>query len=448
MGSSFLFCVTSLPSLFLLLRLALDSIHFNLKDHLFREYCFLVIFLERFLRCGKQLCGSSLAMSEYSEMNSSSLELQEDKMMESSSADDSSIISKSDLVDSGRRATSTPIDKWSTSCPSISIGNGDSSDIGVDHSESEYGSKQEMYGVNAPKYGTLVPNRIFVGGISSSTTEEELVDLFSPYGSVRATKIIVDRAGVSKGYGFVTFETEEEAKRLYNAINDKEIEPIIHRERRLNIAPAVKKQTSIVSDGIPVSRAHEMPYGSALEGTTSAGFGLPYYTTGHGNSTTGQYYQQQSYEPYFHQSTGYGGPQPSLQPVYSAGPPGQVCYIQTPYPGYQQMPSGTAYISVPASSSGHTTGQPMYTTSGGTNVPTAYVVDPVQNGPWTALTPGAPTVPVHIPISSWTNVPMYREIDGTGLGSLLPQGSQPQQQHDPDLCNCLHQMNAMQINSY
>jgi hypothetical protein len=32
---------------------------------------------------------------------------------------------------------------------------------------------------NAPKYGTLVPNRIFVGGISGSTTETELAQLFS-----------------------------------------------------------------------------------------------------------------------------------------------------------------------------------------------------------------------------------------------------------------------------
>jgi hypothetical protein len=36
--------------------------------------------------------------------------------------------------------------------------------------------------------------------------------LFSAYGRVRAAKVISDRAGVSKGYGFVTFETEEEAK--------------------------------------------------------------------------------------------------------------------------------------------------------------------------------------------------------------------------------------------
>lgn len=66
---------------------------------------------------------------------------------------------------------------------------------------------------NAPKYGTLVPNRVFVGGISANTTEVELAQLFSAYGTVKATKIISDRAGVSKGYGFVTFESEEEAKR-------------------------------------------------------------------------------------------------------------------------------------------------------------------------------------------------------------------------------------------
>ncbi|XP_043491250.1 atrophin-1-like [Polistes fuscatus] len=89
----------------------------------------------------------------------------------------------------------------------------------------------------APKYGTLVPNRIFVGGISASTSEAELAELFSQYGTVKATKIIADRAGVSKGYGFVTFETEEEAKRL-----QQEPESIILRERKLNIAPAIKKQ--------------------------------------------------------------------------------------------------------------------------------------------------------------------------------------------------------------
>lgn len=49
---------------------------------------------------------------------------------------------------------------------------------------------------------------------SGDTTEADLTRVFSAYGTVKSTKIIVDRAGVSKGYGFVTFETEQEAQRL------------------------------------------------------------------------------------------------------------------------------------------------------------------------------------------------------------------------------------------
>lgn len=96
----------------------------------------------------------------------------------------------------------------------------------------------------APKYGTLIPNRIFVGGISGDTTESELTRLFSAYGQVKSTKIIVDRAGVSKGYGFVTFETEQEAQRLQN-----DAECVILRDRKLNIAPAIKKQPVVPANG-------------------------------------------------------------------------------------------------------------------------------------------------------------------------------------------------------
>lgn len=92
-------------------------------------------------------------------------------------------------------------------------------------------------GNNGPKFGTVIPNRVFVGGISSSTTEQDLMDLFSQYGTVKATKIISDRAGNSKGYGFVTFETEDEATRL-----TQEADNIMLKDRKLNIAPAVKKQ--------------------------------------------------------------------------------------------------------------------------------------------------------------------------------------------------------------
>ncbi len=53
------------------------------------------------------------------------------------------------------------------------------------------------------------------------------MQLFSKFGAIRGTKIIMDRAGVSKGYGFVTFETEDEAKRLLNAMNHRVIKILL-----------------------------------------------------------------------------------------------------------------------------------------------------------------------------------------------------------------------------
>ncbi|KAA3673960.1 uncharacterized protein DEA37_0004801 [Paragonimus westermani] len=55
---------------------------------------------------------------------------------------------------------------------------------------------------NPPKFGTLIPNRIFVGGIPSNTTEQELKTFFSSFGQVKDVKIISDRLGVSKGKCF------------------------------------------------------------------------------------------------------------------------------------------------------------------------------------------------------------------------------------------------------
>lgn len=117
-------------------------------------------------------------------------------------------------------------------------------------------------GLNAPRYGTMVPKRIFVGGISVNTDESELHELFSRYGTVTNVKIILDRAGVSKGYGFVTFETDEDAQRAQASGNN-----IMLRDRRLNIAPAIRKQ--------PLSRVYD-PTQSVQPGTILYQNGVPY----------------------------------------------------------------------------------------------------------------------------------------------------------------------------
>uniref|UniRef100_K1QWP6 Protein boule n=1 Tax=Magallana gigas TaxID=29159 RepID=K1QWP6_MAGGI len=69
----------------------------------------------------------------------------------------------------------------------------------ADVSPSATPSSTPLSSTHAPKYGTVIPNRIFVGGIAANTSEQELKQFFAAYGAVKDSKIIADRAGVSKG---------------------------------------------------------------------------------------------------------------------------------------------------------------------------------------------------------------------------------------------------------
>lgn len=65
----------------------------------------------------------------------------------------------------------------------------------------------------------MIPNRVFVGGICPTATENDLINLFAKYGSVKAVKIISDQNGSSKGYGFVTYEKADDVTRLQNDVS-------------------------------------------------------------------------------------------------------------------------------------------------------------------------------------------------------------------------------------
>ena len=55
--------------------------------------------------------------------------------------------------------------------------------------------------------------KLFVGGLSWDTTDEGLREAFTPYGEITESKIITDRdTGRSRGFGFVTFSEDENAK--------------------------------------------------------------------------------------------------------------------------------------------------------------------------------------------------------------------------------------------
>merc|ERR1719334_1069050 len=53
--------------------------------------------------------------------------------------------------------------------------------------------------------------KLFVHGLSFSTSKETLEKEYSQYGQVKEAVVLVDKKGQSKGDGFVTFENAEEA---------------------------------------------------------------------------------------------------------------------------------------------------------------------------------------------------------------------------------------------
>lgn len=67
-------------------------------------------------------------------------------------------------------------------------------------------------------------NKLYVGNLSYSTTEDDLRVSFEAYGEVVSATIITERdTGRSKGFGFVEMSTEEEATAALEALNGTEM---------------------------------------------------------------------------------------------------------------------------------------------------------------------------------------------------------------------------------
>lgn len=77
-------------------------------------------------------------------------------------------------------------------------------------------------------------NKLFVGGISFDTTENNLQDAFAAHGTVSEVSVITDRmTGKSKGFGFVTMSSAEEAQKAIDGMNGKSLDG---RSLTVNIA--------------------------------------------------------------------------------------------------------------------------------------------------------------------------------------------------------------------
>lgn len=67
--------------------------------------------------------------------------------------------------------------------------------------------------------------KLYVGGLSYSTTEDALKAEFEKAGKVASVSIIMDRAtGQSKGFGFVEMEDDEGAASAIKMFNGQEVD--------------------------------------------------------------------------------------------------------------------------------------------------------------------------------------------------------------------------------
>jgi RNA recognition motif-containing protein len=67
--------------------------------------------------------------------------------------------------------------------------------------------------------------KLFVGGLSFSTSTERLREVFAAAGSVESAAVVTDRdTGRSRGFGFVEMATPEDAEQAINKLNGTSVD--------------------------------------------------------------------------------------------------------------------------------------------------------------------------------------------------------------------------------
>lgn len=66
-------------------------------------------------------------------------------------------------------------------------------------------------------------NNVFVKNLSESTTKEDLVKIFSEYGNITSAVVMVGTDGKSRCFGFINFESPDDAVRAVEELNGKKI---------------------------------------------------------------------------------------------------------------------------------------------------------------------------------------------------------------------------------
>ncbi len=84
-------------------------------------------------------------------------------------------------------------------------------------------NRQESRQAHKPEAVEVTSPKLYIGNLSYDATESDLLDLFNGVGSVQNAEVVSHKHNdKSKGFGFVTMMTIDEAKRAVVELHDKE----------------------------------------------------------------------------------------------------------------------------------------------------------------------------------------------------------------------------------
>mmetsp|Transcript_3808 Transcript_3808/g.8728 ORF Transcript_3808/g.8728 Transcript_3808/m.8728 type:complete len:621 (-) Transcript_3808:136-1998(-) len=93
-----------------------------------------------------------------------------------------------------------------------------------------------MYSQRDPSQRKSGVGNIFIKNLDKSIDNKELHDTFAQFGNITSAKIMSDGSGVSKGFGFVQFDSEEAATKAIEKVHGK-----LLRDKVVYVAPFVRR---------------------------------------------------------------------------------------------------------------------------------------------------------------------------------------------------------------
>ncbi|KAJ8077053.1 hypothetical protein PM082_001476 [Marasmius tenuissimus] len=144
-------------------------------------------------------------------------------------------------------------------------------------------------------------NKIYVGNLSWNTTDDTLRAAFQQYGQVVDSIVMRDRdTGRSRGFGFVTYSSPQEADQAISSMNEQELDG-----RRIKVNMANARTGGGGGGGGGGYSGGGGGYGGGYSGGGGGGYQQGGYGGGQGYS--GGYGGQQGGGGYGGQQGGYGG---------------------------------------------------------------------------------------------------------------------------------------------